>query len=403
MRIVSVSRYVPFEGIPHAGGEQYRRHLAALRALGHHVTVVAPRTPENVAAAVAMSDEVVLFGPISDGSRPSWGDSLARLWQPHALPMTLRRALARDADYMSLVAAADVVEAQWTEMSFSLRLAGGRPSVLYAHDVLTQREARWLMSAWRSRQWRKAMWRSWRYLIVRICEPRDLCRADFVVALSEKDATLIRRITHGRRVTQWIDPPLVTDDQVLHEDDGEHVAVFVAAFSRGENVEAALWLVDSVWPRVHAEVPSARLILAGAAPPPALIRAAEQIPGVEVTGYLESLEPVYAEASVSLVPLLSGAGVKFKAIEGIVRDIPVVATSVGAEGIGGPDGTPAVVVADTEDEFVEAVVRALTASDADAIRHIGRWARGKYSTTGYRDRIAALLAELPSFDAPSPR
>ncbi|WP_022878662.1 hypothetical protein [Microbacterium sp. B19] len=54
MRIVSLSPVVPYEGIPHAGGQYVLRHLRALRDLGHRVTVVSFDGPENRAAAGAL-------------------------------------------------------------------------------------------------------------------------------------------------------------------------------------------------------------------------------------------------------------------------------------------------------------------------------------------------------------
>src|SRR5918998_3441392 len=55
VKIVSIAPYMPFPGIPHAGGEFYRRH-AELVAQSHDLVVVAPRNAENE-AALAQDDE----------------------------------------------------------------------------------------------------------------------------------------------------------------------------------------------------------------------------------------------------------------------------------------------------------------------------------------------------------
>jgi glycosyltransferase involved in cell wall biosynthesis len=54
---------------------------------------------------------------------------------------------------------------------------------------------------------------------------------------------------------------------------------------------------------------------------------------VQVTGFVEDLTEYYASARVALAPLLSGAGVKFKVLDALAQGVPVVATTIGAEGI----------------------------------------------------------------------
>ena len=46
-RIVSVTPMVPFDGVSHAGGQYYLRHLRALAALGHRITILAPDSADN--------------------------------------------------------------------------------------------------------------------------------------------------------------------------------------------------------------------------------------------------------------------------------------------------------------------------------------------------------------------
>ncbi|HEX6678611.1 MAG TPA: glycosyltransferase family 4 protein [Actinomycetes bacterium] len=109
------------------------------------------------------------------------------------------------------------------------------------------------------------------------------------------------------------------------------VAAFVALMGWRPNQDAALWLVERVWPGVLRRVPDARLLLVGRDPGPALRRLAG--PAVEVTGSVEQVRPHLARARVALAPLRSGGGTRLKILEALDAGRPVVATTVGAEGL----------------------------------------------------------------------
>jgi glycosyltransferase involved in cell wall biosynthesis len=116
-------------------------------------------------------------------------------------------------------------------------------------------------------------------------------------------------------------------------------------------VDAVLHFARGIFPRILAAVPDARLIVAGIDPPEAVRALAG--PRIEVTGYLADPAPVFRRAAVGVVPLRLGAGIKIKTIEMLDCGIPVVATTVGAEGV---LPSPLLTVADDEGRFADAVV-----------------------------------------------
>ena len=85
-------------------------------------------------------------------------------------------------------------------------------------------------------------------------------------------------------------------------------------------------------------------------------------PSVEVVGWIEDLEAVHEECLVFVAPLRFGAGMKGKVADSIARGLPVVTTSIGAEGIGLVEGAD-ILVADTAADFADAVVRLYTDRD----------------------------------------
>ncbi|MDL9978262.1 glycosyltransferase [Microbacterium sp. ASV49] len=401
MRVVSFSLVVPYVGIPHAGGELYLRHLTVLEELGHSVTVVAPSTELNRRAAdrPGAPPSLILVHP--DRMRPS-ADAIWALARPDAIRPSMRRAFRADTAVRDAVDAADVVEAQWAEMAFALgsrhRTQG---SVLVVHDIPAQREWRWLQAAWRQRSPRKLIWRSWRTAVVSVTQIPALRAADITLVLSEKDAALAARSTRASRISV-IDPVIWLGSDESAREDVAKVALFVASFGRRENAEAAVWLLDDVWPLVRAEHPDAELVLAGHGPPRHLVDLAARTPGVTVTGFVDSLDPYYASARVVLVPLRSGAGVKLKTIEALVRGKRIVATSIGAEGVIDVTGSHPFAVVDDARRFARETALALrTPGGADPL--ITEWARARYGREQYRAALERTLSTIIAGRPPGDR
>jgi glycosyltransferase involved in cell wall biosynthesis len=160
--------------------------------------------------------------------------------------------------------------------------------------------------------------------------------------------------------------------------------VFVSLLARDENQDAALWLLREIWPTVVLRVPGARLRLVGRGASDGLAEAVSRASRVELAGFVPDLDEVYAAASACVVPLRYGAGVKFKTIEALLAAVPVVTTSVGAEGIAGPEHFAGMT--DDAAEFAAALVGVLRDREsAEAQAAAARtWAAERYSAENFR-------------------
>ena len=129
--------------------------------------------------------------------------------------------------------------------------------------------------------------------------------------------------------------------------------MFVAGFGHPPNADGILWFINEVWPLVLAKYPSVVLSIAGSSMPKSVSDLASQ--NVRILGCIsdEELHNLYSRARLSIVPLRYGAGVKGKVVEALYHKIPVVTTSIGAEGI--PE-TPLVTVGDTAELFATRLV-----------------------------------------------
>ena len=129
--------------------------------------------------------------------------------------------------------------------------------------------------------------------------------------------------------------------------------LFIGGYPHPPNVDAMLWFVEDILPLVLEREP-VRLDALGAFPPPELTALASE--ALSVPGHLEDVLGFFDRARVFVAPLRYGAGMKGKIGMAMARGLPVVTTSVGAEGMQLVDGVHT-LVADDPASFAEAVLR----------------------------------------------
>ena len=119
---------------------------------------------------------------------------------------------------------------------------------------------------------------------------------------------------------------------------------------------AARWMLEDIFPKVRERVPGVHFYVVGRNSDAEFGRFAG--PDVTVTGRLDSVLPYLLNADVALVPLQFESGTRFKILEAGACRIPLVSTTLGAEGIPVKDGEH-ILLADTSEEFADAIVRLL--------------------------------------------
>jgi glycosyltransferase involved in cell wall biosynthesis len=385
LRLACVTPYVPHAALPHAGGVLLHHRLVAM-SRGADVTVVAPRTNANL-RAVEQTDaalQVVLLEP--DPAPPLALTNAVALLRaaagaPDSTVPRLRRAFRTGAPGAESLADQDVIEVHWGEylplLPVLRRSAPHAILGLFLHDILSEARAGRARNAlvWRPERLAFALggpagrWRERRLL-------RD---ADLVFVLKEQDAAVLAQHgTTARTARPWLHLPDPVPGPVA-----EAVALFVGALWREENAEAAIWLVEQVWPLVRTQVPDARLRLVGDRPPPFLRTAAEGATGVEVSGYVEDLDVEYRSARIALAPLTTETGLKIKVPQAMAYGLPVVARPAAALGLAGAPRDVWGGVTDDPSAYAAHVVTLL--QDLDLAAAIGR-------------RAASWVLSEPGFD-----
>lgn len=208
----------------------------------------------------------------------------------------------------------------------------------------------------------------------------DVCRRfDRVVWVTAEDrAALEERAGHPWEPTRATVIPICVDlaarPPLARRPDACRVT-FLGGLHWPPNQEGVLWFLRAVWPEVVARVPAAHLTIIGKLPTAAtaLTQAVAAAPGqVELTGYVDDPTSYLAETAAFIVPLHAGGGMRVKIVDAWSWGLPVVATSIGAEGIRYADGDD-ILIADTASAFAEAVVRLLT--DHALAERVGRQGR----------------------------
>jgi glycosyltransferase involved in cell wall biosynthesis len=132
--------------------------------------------------------------------------------------------------------------------------------------------------------------------------------------------------------------------------------VWVGDHTYAANVRGLLRFLREGW-RPLGEG-GAVLRVAGRHPPAELLRLAEELPGIEVLGFVEHLDALLSRCAAAVVPLWDGAGIKMKTLALMGAGLPVAATPVGVEGLAVRDGVHARVAA-TPGGLADALVELL--------------------------------------------
>ena len=217
----------------------------------------------------------------------------------------------------------------------------------------------------RIKTWPKAIysWLQWRRLQR---YERTVCRAvDTVLTVSETDAAALAYLDKTidlHVVPNGVDCSFFSAEAqpaaYPPQTQIKHLAsvIFTATMQFRPNIDAVLWFCQDILPLVKKDAFHVHFYIVGNAPPAEVRTLAS--PAVTVTGYVSDIRPYIANSMVYVVPMRIGSGTRLKILEAMAMHIPVVSTTVGAEGI---DVTPGqnILIGDTPADFAHHVVNLL--------------------------------------------
>lgn len=194
-------------------------------------------------------------------------------------------------------------------------------------------------------------------------ERRAMREFDAHVVVSERDAARLRALNPDARIfviENGVDTAYYSDAQIENAGAARSGAptrnriVFVGSMDYHANIDGAINFAREVWPRLHDRQTDLVFTIVGRDPAPE-VRELAGFPGIEVTGTVADVRPFYREAIAAIVPLNVGGGSRLKILEAMAAGIPVVSTTLGAEGLEVQPGAN-ILIADTSEQLVEAII-----------------------------------------------
>jgi len=229
--------------------------------------------------------------------------------------------------------------------------------ILHFADVDSEK---FVAYAERSRGWAK-----WLYATearrVRHEERRLAAGADVVAFVTDEESDLFRSIIHEHQervvtLPNGVDVETFNPNQAFEAPFQSHGAAFVftGAMDYLPNIEAVTWFAAEVFPGIRKMLPDAQFLIVGSKPT-AEVRKLAAIPGITVTGRVESVAAYLAYAQVAVAPLQIARGIQNKVLEAMAMAVPIVVSKGALTGISAEPGKH-LICADTPAQWINECV-----------------------------------------------
>jgi glycosyltransferase involved in cell wall biosynthesis len=360
MRVLLLTQVLPYP--PDSGPKIKTYHVIKYLAQKHQVTLVAfvreSDKPEYIAHLKTLCERVITVPIQRAASRDLvfLGKSLLS-GQPWMMLRDERPEMRAALAELAQTSQFDIVQADQLNMGqYALPFPSGR-KVLDLHNAL------WVLYKRMSEA--QALTNPMKYLLMRDWPllktyEADLCRRfDAVTAVSEEDkAALIEAGAPPEITVIPIAVDLDSQHYIERKPKGPHI-IHIGTMYWPANINAINWFLDSIYPLIKERLPDVRCTLIGARPPESIIERANSDPSLTVTGYVDDPLPYLQDASMMMVPLKAGGGMRVKILNALAQGIPMVTTTVGCEGIAVTHDKD-ILIADEPAAFAEASLRLLT-------------------------------------------
>jgi len=220
----------------------------------------------------------------------------------------------------------------------------------------------------------------------------EVCRAvKSIIAVSEVDAATMRSKYGVSRIAAV---PTGVDIGYFAPKGEQSPAtdlVFLGSMDWMPNIDGVQWFVNEILPLIRKRRPECSLAIVGRSPDTAIQQLAQEDNRIRVTGTVQDVRPYLWESVVSIVPLRIGGGTRLKIYEAMAARVPVVSTTVGAEGLDVRNGEN-IYIADSSAGFADRCLALL--EDEDGRRRMAGAAFEMVSSRYSWDVVSQKFEEL---------
>jgi sugar transferase (PEP-CTERM/EpsH1 system associated) len=316
----------------HYAGLNYPPHPEALSRANEyctHVYPIAHQVPDRLSPG--------FVGELVKGLYAQWPVSISRYRSP-AMERTIEELTRREKF--------DCIVCDFLSASQNIPDLGS--AVLFQHNV---EAVIWKRQAERARN---PVVRAYFHLQARKMRDyeREVCRrVKSIIAVSEADAAIMRDEYGAQRVHAV---STGVDLEYFAPQPAESAAdlVFVGSMDWLPNIDGVTWFVREILPLIRKRRPATTVAVVGRKPGSEILELAAADPKIRITGTVPDVRPFLWASTVSIVPLRVGGGTRLKIYEAMAAKIPVISTTIGAEGLDYQAGDN-IVIADRPQAFAE--------------------------------------------------
>lgn len=360
-KILWLSPYAPYDQVAHAGGKVHNYYIKKFQDSGRFDVTLLSLCLKDEEAKLDLDQYGIknhIFVSEQTAIAKYWRrllnglsyvnpfDKYAAVCQWYEV-MQLKRLLR---DYIKSGKSPDIVIMQWTFSVMLLPIIKKAfpdcKTVAIEEDVTFQSYYR----IWKAKEnvILKTFWRK-RYQKEKKLELSLLEEVDMIVTNNQKDATMLKHcgLKEEKIFTSvsYFDNYSKIERNIIGKD-----ILFYGAMARPENFESAIWFIKEVMPQLREQ--NVRFVIVGSNPPKELLK--YQSERAIVTGFVKDVSSYLETCLCMAAPLIRGAGIKIKIIEGMSAGIPILTNEVGIEGISATDGEE-YIHCETADDYAKAV------------------------------------------------
>ena len=343
MKILIVTPYLPYPNVPHAGGQQIMDTIDFL-SKENEVHVFSLVSHEEKSYKQLLEKRIsklhtMTFERLKAGKLGILVKLKVTLFRIYALLYSAIKGVPylvakyHSPKFHGLIKKItaeekfDIVELHFSFMGQYLSAVDQGKKILFEHDVSLKPFKRFYKAATGITE--KAI-KGIDYIRWIKYEKAIAEKSDLVVTVGMEDRDLLKSVAPSAKIV--ICNPAIPVFDIEVKQKKKNSLVFMGALDRVKtNVDAVIYFIEQIFPLVKKEVGDSKLFVIGPNAPDYLLDKAKD--DVVFTGYLTEPEQFMAECNVFVAPIRYGGGVKIKILYAMAVGIPVVTSTIGAEGI----------------------------------------------------------------------